>query len=160
MDATTSVNQPEHRPWQQIQWHTKNAKTRMMQYIRLEERYRRRFNTPNELGDTYSFNWRLRYNFWYEIPFYKASTPSRWSFLLNDELHVNFGKQIVNNYFDQNRFFVGLKFNTSPNGNFQFGYMNQFIQLPAGNRYRNVDAFRLFYLQNLDLRKRASVAMK
>lgn len=155
LDAVTKVNQPEHRPWQQIQWHTRNAKTRIMQYIRLEERYRRRLADAETLSDKSNFNWRLRYNFWYEVPFKKApSTPGRWSFVLNDEVHINFGKQVVNNYFDQNRFFVGLKVNTSAHDNIQFGYMNQFIQLPSGNHYRNVDALRIGYFQNLDLRKK------
>jgi hypothetical protein len=156
VDATTRVNQPEHRPWQQIQWHARNAKTRIMQYIRLEERYRRRLADAETLSDRYNFNWRLRYNFWYEVPFNKGpSTPSRWSFIFNDELHINFGKQVVNNYFDQNRLFVGLKVNTSAHDNIQFGYLNQFIQLASGNHYRNVDAFRIGYFQNLDLRKKA-----
>ncbi|MDB5190682.1 MAG: hypothetical protein JWQ96_245 [Segetibacter sp.] len=154
-DASTNVNQPEHRPWQQIQWHTKNAKTRLMQYIRLEERYRRKFETADKLAEGYSFNWRLRYNFLYEIPFNKApNTPGRWSFIVNDELLINFGKQVVNNYFDQNRLFLGLKVNTNAHDNLQFGYLNQFIQLPAGNRYRNADVIRIAYFQNLDVRRK------
>ncbi len=37
-DNHKGVTQPEHRPWQQVQWHTKYAKTRTMQWFRLEER--------------------------------------------------------------------------------------------------------------------------
>jgi hypothetical protein len=155
IEGTLRVNQPEHRPWQQIQWNTKNAKTRMMQWIRLEERYRKNITNDSTLGTGYNFNFRLRYNFWYEIPFSLQPTPaSKWSFVINDELHINFGKQIVYNYFDQNRLFVGFKYNTSKTDNVQFGYMNQFIQLGAGNRYRNIDAARIFYFHNLDLRTR------
>jgi len=107
------------------------------------------------LAPGYNFNFRLRYNFWYEIPFVKNGTePRSWSFITNEEIHVNFGKQIINNYFDQNRFFVGFKYQTAANSNFQFGYMNVFQQLPAGNRYRNFNVARVFFFQNLDLRKK------
>ena len=40
----------------------------------------------------------------------KGIVPHSFSFVVNDEVHINFGKEIVNNYFDQNRFFVGLKY--------------------------------------------------
>ena len=126
-----------------------------MQWIRLEERYRHKIKNDDELADGYNFNWRIRYNLWYEIPFYKNGTdPNSWSFILNDEVHINFGKQIVNNYFDQNRFFLGFKYQSGPHSNLQFGYMNLFQQMAAGNRYRNFNIIRLFYFQNFDLRKK------
>ncbi len=154
-DNHKNISAPEHRPWQQLQWHTKYGKHRMMQWIRLEERYRHKIKNDDELADGYNFNWRARYNILYEIPFYKeASDPGGWSFIVNDEVHVNFGKQIINNYFDQNRFFLGLKLQTARSSNFQFGYMNVFQQLAAGNRYRNFNVLRFFYFHNLDVRKK------
>jgi Protein of unknown function (DUF2490) len=145
----------EHRPWQQLQWHTRYGRQKMMQWFRLEERYRRKILNDDALADGYNFNWRLRYNIWYEMPFYKNGTdPKSWSFIINDEVHVNFGKQIVNNYFDQNRFFLGFKYQTGRQSNLQFGYMNWFQQLAAGNRYRNSHVARVFFFQNLDLRRK------
>lgn len=156
-DNHKNISSYEHRPWQQLQWHTKYGKNRMVQWIRLEERYRRKIKNDNELGDGYNFNWRIRYNLLYEIPFVKNGIdPGSWSFVANDEMHINFGKQIVNNYFDQNRFFLGFKFQTNKSINLQFGYMNQFQQLAAGNKYRSVHVLRIFLFQNLDLRKKRS----
>ena len=150
-----NISVPEHRPWQQLQWHTKYGKKRMMQWFRLEERYRHKIKNDDELADGYNFNFRLRYNIWYEIPFVKNGTdPKSWSFILNNEVHVNFGKQIVNNYFDQNRFFLGFKYQTGNHSNLQFGYMNVFQQLAAGNRYRSTDVARIFFFQNIDTRKK------
>ncbi len=127
-----------------------------MQWFRLEERYRRKILNDDSLADGYNFNWRLRYNIWYEVPFFKNGTDiNSWSFIVNDEVHVNFGKQIVNNYFDQNRFFLGFKYQAGKQSNLQFGYMNWFQQLPAGNRYRNSNVIRIFFFQNFDLRKKA-----
>lgn len=152
-DGHTDVTQPEHRLWQQVQWHTKYNKTRMMQWIRLEERYRQKILNDSTLTSGYNFNYRVRYNLFYEIPFSQKPT-NRLSFVINDEIHLNFGKQIVYNYFDQNRFFVGLKFNIAKHDNLQLGYMNQFQQLASGNRYRSNHVIRLFYFQNLDWRKK------
>ena len=79
--------------------------------------------------------------------------PGTFSFILNDEVHVNLGKEIVYNYFDQNRFFAGFALYTNKRDNLQFGYLNLFQQLAAGNRYRNIHALRVFYFHNVDLRK-------
>ena len=152
-EGHTDVTQPEHRIWQQVQWHTKYGKTRMMQWIRLEEKYRHKILNDSTLADGYIFNYKVRYNLWYEIPF--TQKPSnKFSFIVNDEVHINFGKKIVYNYFDQNRFFVGFKMNTSKTDNVQVGYMNQFQQLAAGNHYRSNHVLRLFYFHNLDLRRK------
>ncbi|MDB5221339.1 MAG: hypothetical protein JWN83_6 [Chitinophagaceae bacterium] len=154
-DNHKEISQPEHRGWQQIQWHTKYGKKRMMQWIRLEEKYRHKILNDSTLADGYSFNYKLRYNLWYEIPLSKKGiVQGSLSFIANDEVHINFGKQIVNNYFDQNRFFIGFKYQTNAHDNLQAGYMNLFQQLPAGNRYKNINAIRFFYFHNLDLRRK------
>ncbi len=154
-EANKNITQPELRPWQQIQWHTNYRKQKMMQYIRLEERYRRKVLNDSTLGDGYNFNYRVRYNIWYDIPLSKKGiVPKTFSFVINDEVHINFGKEVVNNYFDQNRLFLGFKYQLGEQSNLQAGYMNLFQQLGAGSRYRNINAFRLFFLQNFDVRKK------
>lgn len=153
-DNHSGVTQPEHRPWQQVQWHTNYPKLRIMQWFRLEERYRRKIKNNDELAEGYSFNYRLRYNFYLAAPLGKMPfSPGSLSFVVNDELHINFGKQVVYNYFDQNRFFIGFALHTTKTDNLQFGYMNLFQQLPAGNQYKDIHAARIFYYHNLDLRK-------
>ncbi|MGC4036912.1 MAG: DUF2490 domain-containing protein [Chitinophagaceae bacterium] len=147
--------QPEHRPWQQIQVHTKYAKTRTMQILRLEERYRRKTLNDSTLADSYSFNWRLRYNFLFQVPLSKRGPePKTLSFIANNEVMIAFGKQVVNNYFDQNRFFLGFAYHTNKTDNVQFGFTNVFQQLPAGNQYRSINGGRVYYFHNVDLRKK------
>lgn len=156
-DNHKNISQPEHRPWQQIQWHNRYQRLRLMQWVRLEERYRRKIKNDNELGDGYGFNWRVRYNFFAAIPLTKKPfSKNSWSFIFNNEIHINAGKEIVNNYFDQNRFFAGIGYHLNAHDHFQFGYMNIFQQLAAGNRYRSTHIARLFYFHNLDLRKNAT----
>jgi hypothetical protein len=155
-DNHADISRPEHRPWQQVQWHTKYPKVRLMQYLRLEERYRRKVVSNDQLGDGYNFNYRLRYNFFFNVPLSrKAFAPKTLSFIANDEVHVNFGEEVVYNYFDQNRLFLGLGYHLNAHDHLQFGYMNVFQQLAAGNRYRTTHVIRLFYIHNLDLRKKA-----
>lgn len=154
-DNHKNISAPEHRPWQQIQWHTKYDKLRTMQWIRLEERFRRKVENDDNLAEGYNFNYRVRYNFLMSVPLSdKGVKQGGWSYILNNEIHVNFGKEIVNNYFDQNRFFTGFAFHTNAHDNLQFGYMNLFQQLAAGNRYRSIHALRVFYFHNIDLRER------
>ena len=154
-DNHTDVSQPEHRPWQQLQWHTRYPKIRLMQWFRLEERFRRKILNNEELAEGYNFNYRLRYNFFITGPLgKKVFTKGAWSWIVNDELYVNFGKEIVYNYFDQNRFFTGFSYHLNDHSNIQFGYMNVFQQTSAGNKYRSVHTARVFYFQNLDLRKK------
>jgi hypothetical protein len=149
------VTQPEHRPWQQIQWHTKYARVKTSQWVRLEERFRRKILNDSTLASGYSFNYRIRYNFSFQTPLSnKGFEAHSFALILNDEIHLNFGKHIVYNYFDQNRFFIGVGYQASKSGQLQFGYMNLFQQLAAGNQYKSVNAARLYYVHNLDLRKK------
>jgi Protein of unknown function (DUF2490) len=149
------ISQTEHRFWQQIQWHTNYPKVRTMQWVRLEERYRRKIANDSTLAEGYNFNYRIRYNLLLQVPLSpKGPVKNSFSFIVNDEVHINFGKNIVYNYFDQNRFFIGFAWHVNDHDNLQFGYMNVFQQLPAGNQYKNNHVARIFYFQNLDMRKK------
>jgi len=152
-DNHKEVTQPEHRPWQQIQWHTIYPRVRTMQWVRLEERFRRKVLNDSTLGDGNNFNFRARYNFLLQVPLTRAKIKAGdFSFILNNEVHINFGKQIVYNTFDQNRFFVGFAFHVNDHDNLQFGYMNVFQQLASGNAYRSINTARIFYFHNVDWR--------
>jgi hypothetical protein len=73
--------------------------------------------------------------------------------VLNDEVHLNLGKEIVYNYFDQNRLFGGVGYQFTKGLNAQLGYMQVFQQQATGNRFFQTHALRLFLFQNLDFRK-------
>jgi len=156
-DNHENVSQPEHRPWQQLQWHTRYPKLKLMQWFRLEERWRRKIKDDDELAEGYNFNYRLRYNILSQFPLSKKRfQKGTLAFVVSNEVFVNFGKQIVNNYFDQNRFFAGFHYYVNQHDQLQFGYMSIFQQLAAANQYKSVSAARLFYFHNLDLRKKKS----
>lgn len=154
-EGHANVSQPESRIWHQLQLHTKYGKVRTMQWIRMDERFRRKIKNDNELAEGYRFDARIRYNFLLNVPLSKKGiAPKTFSAILNDEVMINLSKNNVYNAFDQNRFFVGLAYNIDSHSNFQFGYMNVYQQLGAGNKYKNINSIRLFFFQNLDLRKK------
>lgn len=151
----TDIARPEHRPWQQVQWHNKFPNLRLMQYVRLEERFRRKIKDNDELAGGYNFNWRTRYNILVNFALNKKPfAPKTISYFINDEVHINFGNEIVYNSFDQNRLFAGLQYHANSHDVLQVGLMYLFQQLPSGNNYRHIYAPRISYFHNLDLRKK------
>jgi hypothetical protein len=150
--SNTGPDVPEHRPWQQIQWFEKKNKVSFAQYFRIEERFVRQFS-GTELTDDYRFTWRFRYNFGVTIPIKGEAGVAGTPFVfLNNELHISAGKNVVNNYFDQNRLFAGMGYPFTKNLNAHLGYLYVFQQLPAGNQYVHINAARLFVFHNLDFR--------
>ena len=143
---------PEKRPWQQVQWFEKKKNVSLSQYLRIEERFVR--TTSNgELGDDYRFTWRFRYNFGLSLPLKGDALIAGTPFLFfNDELLISAGKNVVNNYFDQNRLFAGVGYQFRANLNAHLGYLYVFQQLPAGNEYVHINSLRLFIFHNLDFR--------
>ncbi len=145
---------PEHRPWQQVQWHTRYGRNSTMQYLRLEERFRKKIAPDSTMVSGNNFSYRVRYNLLWQLPITKATSgKGSVSWIFNDEIHIGFGKEVVYNYFDQNRFFTGISYQPGAASSFQLGYINVFQQFPSGNRYRMAHGARIFFLQNLDLRK-------
>ncbi len=143
---------PEHRPWQQVFWTGKRKRLHSVQTIRMEERFMRK-NANDQLLDGYNFNFRFRYLLNLMVPLNRDYIePKTVFFAFNDEIHINAGKQITQNMFDQNRLFLGVGYQFNPSTNIQVGYMNLFQQLPAGNQFNNNHTLRIFLFHNLDLR--------
>lgn len=148
------ISRPEHRPWQMVQWNTSYPKINISQNIRLEERYRRKVLNADALAPGYDFNFRIRYNLQAQIPIgKKRNEPGSFQWVINDEIQINAGKEIIYNYFDQNRFFTGFQYQLSKRDHLQFGFNNVFQQLSAGNSYRVIHGIRIQFMQQLDLRK-------
>jgi hypothetical protein len=145
---------PEHRLWQQILWTSRSKRLQTQQWVRIEERYNRKV-ANDALQEGYNFNFRFRYLLNLMVPLNRDFIePNTLFFAFNDEIHINAGKNITYNYFDQNRFFVGLGYQFTKSLNAQLGYMNLFQQLPSGNHFNNNHVIRFFVFHNLDLRKK------
>jgi hypothetical protein len=151
-DSHLKISQPEHHGWEQLQWFTYYKKKKMTQWLRLEERYRQHAVNSTTLADSYDFSYRARYELYYQVPLSKKGiTAHHFSLALGEEIYINFGKQIVNNYFDQNRLFAGLSYMVNNHDNLVLGYMNLFQQQSGGNQYKVMNVLRLSFFENIDL---------
>ncbi|MEI9920172.1 MAG: DUF2490 domain-containing protein [Bacteroidota bacterium] len=148
------TSRPEHRGWQQIWWSQKYTGLQTLQWLRLEERFNRKI-ANDVLQDGFTFTYRVRYNLSFFVPLKGKEIVAKTPFaVVMNELFINFGKNVVYNTFDQNRFFVGMGYQFTPHLNAHLGYMNIFQQDPTGNKYIISHAIRLFVFHNLDLRKK------
>ncbi len=153
-DNHPEIARPEHRFWQQIQWQTVYRKISTQQTFRFEQRFRQEVEAPDKLGSGYDFNYRMRANFQIQVPLSsKRFEQGDLSLVVGDEIMVNFGKQIVYNYFDQNRFLTGLRYYYQDRNSILFGYQHIFVGLSQKSHYRVLHTLRLTLLHNLDLRK-------
>ena len=143
----------EHRPWQQLFFKQEYQKIQSIQLLRLEERYNQEV-LNNEVTNNYVYTNRLRYSYMLLIPFSKNGIEPNTVFgVINNEIFVNFGKNITYNTFDQNRFFVGLGHQLSKSSSVHLGYMNIYQQHASGNKFSESHCIRLFFYHNIDFRK-------
>jgi hypothetical protein len=152
------ISQPEHFGWQQIQWFNTFHKKKLMQWIRLEERYRKHVLDNYTLGDNYDFSYRARYEAYYQLPLSKEGiSRHHFSFAIGEEIYINFGKKIINNYFDQNRISAGLSYMVNNHDNLVLSYIILFQQLAAGNQYKSLNVIRLSFFENIELGHKPSI---
>ena len=128
---------PEHRIFQQFIYKTPIKKWDMFHRIRLEQRFAgvKVMHTGGDLKvDDWNYGNRFRY-------FNRTTVPLKggpFYFALQDELFMNlWGNDISKKFFDQNRFLTAIGYAFKPNLKVDIGYMNQFVQSPAGNKSMN-----------------------
>jgi hypothetical protein len=145
----------EHRAWQQIWWNQKYTGFSTLQWLRLEQRFNQKV-VADQKEHGYIYTSRVRYNFAFFIPLRGKEIVAKTPFVaIMNEVFLNFGKNVINNTFDQNRFFAGIGYQFTPHLNAQLGYMNVWQQDASGNNYFNTHAIRLFFFHSLDLRKKS-----
>lgn len=146
----------EHRPWQQLFFKQEYHKVQTIQILRLEERYNQEI-IKDEPTNNFIYTNRLRYSYLVLIPFTKNGiSPKKLFGVLNDEVFVNFGKNITYNVFDQNRFFCGIGYQIGTNSSVHLGYMNINQQFSSGYKFSESHCIRLFVYHNIDFRKEKS----
>lgn len=141
--------QNENRTYQQFGIFEKFPKLNAFFRLRLEQRF---FNTVvdgKSLNDDF-MNHRLRFLISVGFPFKEGG---KTEFMLADEIHLNFGKEVVYNTFNQNRLTVGIKHKLSDQWKFDLGYMMVYQQSAIGDVYDLNHTLRLFFYGNFDLRK-------
>lgn len=125
---------PEHRIWQQFIVKQSVARSNLAHRFRLEQRYvgvKERGPSGVERLDRYSYRNRFRYFVKGVIPFRRDSSSKYFAALYN-EVMFNFGRNVQNNIFDQNRAYVAMGRKIPGLGNLEVGYMQQTVQQGNG----------------------------
>ena len=140
----------ENRIYQQAIFVTSLGNVNLVQRIRNEQRWQQIIINDKPSGK-WRFSNRIRYLIGATIPISK----NKWmpKPVISNELLVHFGKPIVYNTFDQNRFFIGIRQQINKSLSFDFGYMNVYQQKFSGYQYDMNHTMRLFFYYTPDLRE-------
>ncbi|MDN3654950.1 DUF2490 domain-containing protein [Ferruginibacter paludis] len=141
----------EHRIYQQLQQFSKIGKIIVLNRIRNEQRWQEKIVNDKFTHD-YKFTDRVRYLLSFTIPV--ADNKKLPSLVLSDELAIQFGKEVVYNTFDQNRFFIGIKQPVCKTLSFDLGYMLFTQEKSTGYQYDKNNTLRCFFYYTPDFRKK------
>lgn len=142
--------QEEHRPFQQISYTTKMGKISIVNRLRNEERWQERIQADTNTH-SYIFTDRIRYLTAVIIPL--TSNKYFPTLILADEIFMQTGKTIIDNPFDQNRAYIGLKENLLKNLSVDLGYILIDQQKSSGYLFNRYHTLRLNVNYNFDLSK-------
>lgn len=113
--------------------------------------FRNTFNGELASG-FYSYS-RLRYRIGLEYVLFKSKTEQTVKLKISDEIHINAGKNIILNRFDQNRIYIGLSYSPLKNINLEAGYLNWYQQRTSGYQYYKRDIIRITLSHKISLIK-------
>ncbi|MDO1449879.1 DUF2490 domain-containing protein [Rhodocytophaga aerolata] len=118
---------PEHRIWQTILLTQPLGRLTVQHRLRPEQRFLGNAATGRFENGRYEN--RFRYMFRVVWPL-QGKTMEHHEFYaaFQDEIFINFGKQVSYNVFDQNRIYGAIGFNLGSPGRIEAGYMHQLVQ--------------------------------
>jgi len=147
--SNTSYYVSEFRPYLFITQSWKSNIFNLRNRYRLENRNIQKGNIDGKTNQ-YNSYFRVGYQWQVQIPLKGKSIQSNTPYLvLADELMINFGKNVVNNYFDQNRISAGFGYMFSKKINSNIAYQYSYRQRDA-NTFENIHTIRLNLTFNID----------
>lgn len=127
---------PEHRAYEQVAVTAALGRSTLLHRLRLEQRWLGRFYTEaSEKPDTYVYSNRIRYMPRLDIP---LNANKKLYAAVFDEIMINFGKNVGENVFDQNRFSLLMGYKINPAVRIEGGWINQIGQLSREVDNKNV----------------------
>ena len=154
--ATVKLRIPELRPHIEFAYQQKFEKLTINHRYRIETRFfHNTNNSKTALEDSYILGaFRFRYRLQAIINIAQLTRKRYLRLRLSDEIHLNAGKNIVKNPFDQNRIYGGLHCEILPNLILEVGYLNWFQQNSSGEFYdRDILSLSLFHKIKLTSRR-------
>ena len=146
----TAVTVPELRPSEELSYSQKIKDLIISHRFRLEQRWIRKSNAT-ELLEGYTFSQRFRYQLPLQYPLIKKEPSARGlNAKISDEIFLTLGQSIVQNTFDQNRFYVALNYGISRSFQVELGYMDYFQERSSGTQYyqRNIARLTIYHAIN------------
>jgi hypothetical protein len=154
-DDHAYISIPEHFAWQQYQWFAFTNKRKLMQWIRLEEKWKRDVADDHTAANTSTFTYKARYNIYCQLPLNKKGLiPHSLALAMGDELYLYYGPHTENHLFDQNRVFIGLSYSVNSHDNLVLGIMNM-LQEDLSHQFKDNNVLRLSFFQNIGQMKRS-----
>lgn len=141
---------PEYRIQQDITFINTIAKITFHNRFQLEERFIQKAN-QTELLDAFSFSYRFRYRLQSTFDLWKKDRESLKA-TISDEVMFNFGKDNKRNTFDQNRFYIALRYHFNPNIGLELGYLNSYQRRSSGVNFYDRDIIRMTLYHRINRR--------
>lgn len=142
----------EHRFYEMITLYDNGSFVDVSHRFLLEQRFVGRYSNYNlEKEDEYPLLHRLRYMCRLQIPLTNKNKQKLAPyFVIYDELHIGFGKNVNENIFDQNRLGILLGYRLNDVIKIEAGYINQLLQLGRELNNRNVFQYNSGLIININ----------
>ncbi len=151
---TTNYILPEGRSWQQLLFGETYGSIKLSHRLRAEQRFFQKV-ISSELVDDYNYNNRFRYQLNFQVALNKKQVEDKaFYFSIADEVFINSGKEIRNNYFDQNRIAVGLGYKLNERFNILVSYTNIFVQRAKVDAFEDNNVLVINLYNNLDFSRK------
>lgn len=148
---------PENRIWEQIQLKSQQNAFEIISRFRLEQRF---VKSPIQIGQSYEpggaiFTNRFRILNRVSIPFNGKIINDKSLYISAfDEIMINFGKNVAQNIFDQNRIYLALGYKIPKWGRLEVGYLNQLIIKGDGKNVENNHTMQVGLSSTFDFYKK------
>lgn len=131
---------PEYRAQQDLTFINDIAKITFHNRFQIEERFIQKADKTGLLNE-FSFAFRFRYRLQSMFTIWEKEKRSIKG-TISDEILFNQGKDNRNNNFDQNRFYVALRYHFNPNIGLELGYLKNFQRRASGVDFYDRDIIR------------------
>ncbi len=147
------ISIPEHFIWEQYQCYAYPGKSKIMQWFRLEQKFKEDVIDNYTPANTYTLTYKARYNFYCAMPLSKKGLKANTlAVAVGDELYLYYAPHLPNHLFDQNRIFLGFSYAVNSHDNLVFGVMNMYQEDVSGASFKDNNVLRVSLFQNIGMK--------
>lgn len=144
-DLEVTSNNPELRPLMEM-----GNTVKINKRLSVSNRYRAEFRFFQKPSGGFKFN-SVRFRAMVQL---RIQVVDKLSLYLFDELHVNAGKAVINNIFNQNRVGGGIVLKATPWLAIDLGYLNWYQQLGTGFQRFNRHIFKIGIVEKFQIHRK------